>query len=356
MAAGMRHFDTAQEYKAPPPVDKQLITSDDLIFGGELFGEEQLGRALAGLPRNSYTVGTKYSRGPQGYVENVEKAIDESLARLGLNSIDLYYLHRPLAGCKTWEQLERVMHKLKACVQKGKIKHIGISEIGADWLRRAHAIHPIAAVQMEWSLASREIETDIVPACKELGIGIVAYAPLARLMLALSKEEIATPDEVIGTAFVSMQFERYIGENLKINLGLMGRVAEMAAAKNCTTAQLSLAWLYHHARRLDVRMIAIPGTSHLNHALDNAAAVRIPLTPDEMDVLEAVSKRMRGARGGPSYMAITFEAQMNYNKTAEEKEATAAANAAIAELAAKGKMPTMESMREWMMKTGRKAS
>ena len=353
VAAPSRFISLHQEYKAPPAKGQELIRSDDLIFGGDLFGEEQLGRALVGLPRSSYTVGTKYSHGPAAYIEDIEKGVDESLQRLGVDSIDLYYLHRPIMGCKTKEQLVQAMRALKACVLQGKIRHIGLSEIGVEWLRVAHAVHPIAAIQMEWSLASREIEADIVPVCIELGIGIVAYAPLARLMLALNKDEIAKPEAVIGSGWAAMQFERYLGENLATNLRLMDQVAAMAAAKRCSTAQLSLAWLYHRARQMGVPMIAIPGTSHLDHALDNAAAVSIALTAQEMQVLETVSRRMRGARGGPSYMSITFEAQQNYNKTEEQLEATTAAQAAVMEMISKGTMPTPEAMRDKLYEMGK---
>ena len=303
---GIRHFDTAQEYKAP---DFTNLKARNPLFAGKLTGEEQLGLALKGQWRESYTVATKYSHGWPHYLEELEQGIDESRARLGMDYIDLFYLHRPITGLKDLNDLKTAMLTLKGAVEKGKIKHVGLSEVGTEWLRFANSIHPVAAIQMEWSLVSREIEAEIVPLCRELNIGIVAYAPLARLLLAVSEEELN--DEIAKTIAPAMGVivPRFDATNLPDNLALMRKVAAMAKEKGCTTAQLSLAWLYHKAAYLGVTVVAIPGTSHVEHAIENAKALNVKLNDEEMVTLEKLGALSKGARGSESYMQITFETQ-----------------------------------------------
>ena len=315
IAAGMSHFDTAEEYKAPPGPNDTIANGEDLIFGGKLYGEEQLGAALKGLPRDSFSVGTKYSHGRRNYLRGdgaeIERGVDAARARLGLDYIDLYYLHRPLWGLHDIDELTTAMFALKRAVAQGKIGHVGLSEVDARWLRHAHAIHPIAAVQMEWSLLSRGIERDIVPTCVELGIGIVAYSPLARLFLGLREDEVARaltqPQTVVSPMMGVVQPRYQFGDTFAANLALVRAVAQLARRKGVTTAQLSLAWLYHRADELGVKLVAIPGTSHLSHARENAAALQVRLNASEMRTLEALGANVRGPRGGKEYMSITYE-------------------------------------------------
>jgi len=177
---GCTHFDTAEIYQ-----QFTEVLPDTLKYNEELVGE-----FLSTLPRDSFTVATKYFPGLHDGkcdFETVSAAVDASLGRLKLDSIDVYYLHRMPA---TVDLMEEWMASMKRVVESGRVKHVGLSEAPADWIRRANAVHPVACVQQEWSLLSREpIESQVVPICAELGIGIVAYSPLARNILALPDAE-----------------------------------------------------------------------------------------------------------------------------------------------------------------------
>ncbi|CAL9238033.1 unnamed protein product [Arabidopsis halleri] len=205
--------------------------------------------------------------GFRGDPEYVRFACEASLRRLGVTSIDLYYKHR----IDTTLPIEVTIGELKKLVEEGKIKYIGLSEASASTIRRAHAVHPITAVQIEWSLWSRDVEEDIIPTCRELRIGIVAYSPLGRGFFA-SGPKLGLP--------------RFQQENLDNNKILYEKVLAMATKKNCTPAQLALEWVHHQGD--DV--CPIPGTSKIQNLNQNIGALSVKFTPEEMVELEAIAQ------------------------------------------------------------------
>jgi aryl-alcohol dehydrogenase-like predicted oxidoreductase len=260
---------------------------------------------LRSQPAGSYSVATKFNpMAPQHHgktdLATVEAAVDASLKRLGLPCIDLYYAHRmppTLEGLLEW------MRACKTLVAKGKIKSVGLSEVSPSWLREAHKVHPVAAIQMEWSLFSRSIEEHLAPVCKELKVAIVAYSPLARNLLAQPQEEVLAGDW-------RAMHPRFTAENRKRNGELTALIAVMAKAKGKSAAQLSLGWLYCRAEQLGVTVVPIPGTTKLEHAMDNWGALDIKLSAAEMLKLEELGKLVAGPRGDERYMKVSFEQRL----------------------------------------------
>ncbi|CAH8330723.1 unnamed protein product [Eruca vesicaria subsp. sativa] len=260
-----------------------LDTSD--IYGPET-NELLLGKALKDGLREKVELATKFGitaseDGKFGFradPEYVRSACEASLRRLGVTTIDLYYQHR----IDTTVPIEVTMGELKKLVEEGQIRYIGLSEASASTIRRAHAVHPITAVQIEWSLWSRDVEEDIIPTCRELGIGIVAYSPLGRGFLAAGPklaENLEDDDYRKG-------LPRFQEENLNQNKILYEKVQEMATKKSCTPAQLALAWVHHQGD--DV--CPIPGTSKIENLNQNIGALSVKLTPEEMAELEAIAR------------------------------------------------------------------
>lgn len=258
-----------------------LDTSD---FYGPHTNEILLGKALqaAGL-REKVQLATKFGvlitadgtpeiHGEPAYVR---AACEGSLQRLGVDCIDLYYQHR----IDTKVPIEVTIGELKKLVEEGKIKYIGLSEASASTIRRAHAVHPITAVQLEWSLWSRDVEEDIVPTCRELGIGIVAYCPLGGGFFSSGPKMVNTLSE----QDFRKGLPRFQTENLEKNAMVFERVSAMAAKKGCTTSQLALAWVLHQGS--DV--CPIPGTTKVENFNQNVAALSVKLAPEEMTELEA---------------------------------------------------------------------
>jgi len=255
-----------------------LDTSD--VYGPHT-NEALLGTALqAGEVRGKVQLATKFGitpdvRGVRGDPAYVRAACEGSLRRLGVSCIDLYYQHR----IDTTVPVEVTIGELKKLVEEGKIKYIGLSEASASTIRRAHAVHPITAVQLEWSLWSRDVEQDIIPTCRELGIGIVAYSPLGRGFFSggakLVKE---LPDNDFRK-----NLPRFQPENLEKNALIFERVSEMAARKGCTSSQLALAWVHHQG----TDVCPIPGTTKINNFNQNLGALSVKLTPEEMAELES---------------------------------------------------------------------
>ncbi|KAK3019195.1 hypothetical protein RJ639_002967 [Escallonia herrerae] len=211
----------------------------------------------------------------QGDPEYVRAACEASLKRLQVDCIDLYYVHR----IDKTVPIEVTVGELKKLFEEGKIKYIGLSEASASTIRRAHAVHPITAVQLEWSLWSREVEEEIVPTCRELGIGIVAYSPLGRGLSLGSKiaENLSKDDFRKNSPW-------FQPENLKHTQNIYERVNEMALRKKCTTSQLALAWVHHQGR--DV--CPIPGTTKIENLKQNIGALSVKLTQEEMVDLESI--------------------------------------------------------------------
>lgn len=209
-----------------------------------------------------------------GKSEFIRQQLSDSLQRLGIECIDLYYQHRMDPATP----IEETMNTLKELIAEGKIKYIGLSECTPEELRLAHSIHPVSAIQIEWSLQTRDVESALVPTARELGIGIVAYSPLGRGLLT---GKIA--DALVENDWRLTQ-PRFSGENLGENMKSVEPIYAMAADKGVTPAQLALAWLY--AQGNDV--FPIPGTKSVTRLEENAGAVSIALTPSEIETLQSI--------------------------------------------------------------------
>jgi aryl-alcohol dehydrogenase-like predicted oxidoreductase len=266
-----------------------LDTSD--VYGPKT-NEILLGKALKGGVREKVQLATKFGINFAGAWEidgspgHVRAACEASLQRLEVDCIDLYYQHR----IDTRVPIEITMGELKKLVEEGKIKYVGLSEASASTIRRAHAVHPITAIQLEWSLWSRDVEKDIIPTCRELGIGIVAYSPLGRGFFS------SGPDMVkeLKDGDLRKHMPRFQPENLEHNKILYERVNEIASKKGCTPSQLSLAWVHHQGN--DV--VPIPGTTKIENLEQNIGALSVKLTPEEMAELESIASgdSVKGAR------------------------------------------------------------
>jgi aryl-alcohol dehydrogenase-like predicted oxidoreductase len=216
------------------------------------------------------------SLGIDGRPEYVRSACDASLQRLGVEQIDLYYQHR----VDRKVPIEETVGAMAELVRAGKVRFLGLSEASPATIRRAVKVHPIAALQTEYSLWSRDAEADVLPLCKELGIGFVAYSPLGRGFLTGA---ITSPDQLDATDW-RRQNPRFQQENLAANLALVDAVKEVAAARGCTPAQLALAWLLSRDRQI----VPIPGTRHVQRLEENAGATAITLTDAEQRRIAAV--------------------------------------------------------------------
>jgi aryl-alcohol dehydrogenase-like predicted oxidoreductase len=223
-----------------------------------------------------------------GRPEYVRQACDRSLQRLGVDDVDVYYLHRVDPNVA----IEDTVGAMADLVRQGKVRHLGLSEVSAATLRRAHRVHPIAAVQTEYSLFSREPEDDILPTLRELGVALVAYSPLGRGFLA---GRFRTLDDLSPDDW-RRRNPRFQGGNFERNVALADRVREMAAVKGCTPAQLALAWLLTRPE-----VIPIPGTSSVERLTENAGAVGVNLTREEIDEIDQLSPK--GAVAGARYHA-----------------------------------------------------
>jgi aryl-alcohol dehydrogenase-like predicted oxidoreductase len=248
--------------------------------------EELVGRAIAGR-RDEVVLATKfgivsnpddrYARGVNGRPEHVRESCDASLARLGVDHIDLYYQHRP----DPETPIEDTVGALAELVAAGKVRYLGLSEASADTIRRAAAVHPIAALQSEWSLFSRDIEGEILDTCRSLGVGIVPYSPLGRGLLTGA---VSSPDQLSDDDF-RRTLPRFQGDNLERNLELVDVVRSIAADKGVTPGQVALAWV--QAQGDDV--VPIPGTKRRRYLEENVAALDVTLTAEERDRLEALA-------------------------------------------------------------------
>jgi aryl-alcohol dehydrogenase-like predicted oxidoreductase len=254
-----------------------LDTAD--IYGSE-FGENErlVGSAIAGR-RNEVVLATKFANtghGIDGRPEYVRSAIDESLARLGVDHVDLYYQHRVDANTP----IEETVGAMAELVAAGKVRHLGLSEASAETIRRAHAVHPITALQSEYSLWSRDPEDGVLATCRELGIGFVAYSPLGRGFLA---GRFSGPDDLAENDF-RKRHPRFTGDNVVHNRLLAAQVRSIADAKGATPAQVALAWVL--SRGADI--VPIPGTKRRTYLEENAASVDVELTADEVATLDEI--------------------------------------------------------------------
>lgn len=269
-------------------IHRSIELGSDFIDTADMYGvghnEELIGRAVRDR-RNKIFLATKFGNvrtpdggfaGIRGDAEYVRSACDASLKRLGMNVIDLYYQHRVDANTP----IEKTVEAMAGLVKAGKVRFLGLSEPGANTIRRAHKVHPIAAVQSEYSLWSRDIEEEVLPTCRELGISFVAYSPLGRGFLT---GQIKKPGD-LDPSDRRHVFPRFQGENLQKNVELINHLEKLAAAKKCTTAQLALAWVL--ARGEDI--LPIPGTKRLKYLEQNIAALDVQLTQDELNQIENI--------------------------------------------------------------------
>jgi aryl-alcohol dehydrogenase-like predicted oxidoreductase len=231
--------------------------------------------------------------GVNGRPDYVRRACDASLQRLGVDHIDLYYQHR----VDRQVPIEETVGAMAELVKAGKVRYLGLSEASGATVRRAARVHPIAALQSEYSLWSRDIENDALPVCKELGIGLVAYSPLGRGFLTgaiRSAEDLHASDW-------RRQSPRFQADNLATNLKLVEAVQRIASSRGCTPAQLALAWLLHR----DPAIVPIPGTRRIERLDENAAATRIQLSDGDMRAIDEVlaARKVAGSRYAPAGMA-----------------------------------------------------
>ncbi|MDQ2665939.1 MAG: aldo/keto reductase [Gemmatimonadota bacterium] len=251
---------------------------------GPFTNERLVGIAIAGR-RDAVTLATKCGiirdpddpskRGISNRPEYIRECCDKSLGRLGSHYIDLYYLHR----IDPTVPIEDSVGTLADLVKEGKIRYVGLSEMAPETLRRAHAVHPISAVQVEYSLWSRDPEAEVLPLCRELGVGVVAYSPLGRGFLT---GQINSPADFAPDDFRRHQ-PRFQGANFYGNLALVDIVRRMSAAKGCTPAQLALAWVLAQVDNV----VPIPGTKRVKYLEENLGAMSVDLTADELASIDA---------------------------------------------------------------------
>jgi aryl-alcohol dehydrogenase-like predicted oxidoreductase len=277
-------------------LDLGVTFLDTADMYGPFTNEQLVGKAIAGR-RDEVQLATKFGNernpdgswiGINGRPDYVRSACDASLARLGVDHIDLYYQHR----VDTSVPIEETVGAMKELVEAGKVRHLGLSEAAAATIRRAHAVHPITALQSEWSLFTRDLEDDVLPTARDLGIGIVPYSPLGRGILtgAFSPDSLDADD-----ARATGRFPRFQGEALDANLRLADQVRELAEAKGCTPGQLALAWVL--AQGDDV--VPIPGTKRVPYLEENVGAADVTLTDVDLKALEDAVPR--GAVVGDRY-------------------------------------------------------
>jgi aryl-alcohol dehydrogenase-like predicted oxidoreductase len=295
---GMSEFyGAADEGEAIATIHRALELGVTLLDTADAYGphtnERLVGKAIAGR-RDEVVLATKFglvrdpensrARGLNGTPDYVRSSCEGSLERLGVDHIDLYYLHRVDPATP----IEETVGAMAGLVQDGKVRHIGLSEAGPETLRRASAVHPIAALQTEYSLWSRDPEDEILPTARELGIGFVAYSPLGRGFLS---GRIQSPEDLGPDDFRRFS-PRFQGANFQRNLELVRAVQEIAADKGCTPSQLALAWVL--AQGDDI--VPIPGTKRRAYLEENMAALDVELTPEDLARIEAAVPRPVGDR------------------------------------------------------------
>lgn len=301
-------YGAADEGEAIATIHRALELGINFLDTAQLYGpltnEELVGRAIKGR-RDEYVIATKFARrmdaavpgqlstvGPlDGSAEHVRRSIDGSLKRLGVDHVDLYYQHRVDPNVP----IEETVGAMGELVQAGKVLHVGLSEAAPDTIRRAHAVHPITAVQTEYSLWTRDPEAEVIPTCRELGIGFVAYSPLGRGFLS---GRFSSPEELDENDF-RRRAPRFTGSNLAANRRVAEKVAELASRKRITPAQLALAWVL--AQGHDI--VPIPGTKRRRYLEENAAAVDVELTAEDLEQIDAELPAAAGARYDEAGMA-----------------------------------------------------
>lgn len=276
LASGITLFDTADMYG---------LGENERFLGRQsrrLAGEMQIATKFGYVRTEDNPDDWSISNRP----EYIRQAAENSLRRLGTETIDLYYMHRrdpavPLADS---------VGTMADLVREGKVRAIGLSAVTAEELRAAHEIHPVAALQSEWSLFSREGEEEVIPLAASLGVTFVPYAPLGRGLLTqgFSRQGLAQDD-------ARRYFPRFSQENIETNLEIVRQITQIATERGITVAQLALAWLYTRADTLGVNAVPIPGTRHQSRLIENLAAASVRLSAAEMTALETLATRVQGA-------------------------------------------------------------
>jgi aryl-alcohol dehydrogenase-like predicted oxidoreductase len=299
-------YGTSDEGEAIRTIHRAIELGCTFLDTAEMYGpyknEELVGKALQGR-RDEVVLATKFGirhaptddepnrRVIDGTPENVRRSIEGSLKRLGTDHVDLYYQHRIDPNTP----IEETVGAMAELVQEGKVRHIGLSEAAPDTIRKAHAVHPISAVQSEYSLWSRDIEAEVLPTLRELGIGLVAYSPIGRGFLA---GRFSDPSELDEGDF-RRSGPRFTGSNLERNQQLAAKIRELAEEKGVTSGQLALAWVL--AKGDDI--VPIPGTKRVSYLEENWGATQVELSDDELERIEAELPEAAGERYDRSGMA-----------------------------------------------------
>jgi aryl-alcohol dehydrogenase-like predicted oxidoreductase len=301
-------YGSADEDEGIATIRRALELGINFIDTAQLYGpltnEELVGRAIEGH-RDEYVIATKFAKrtdqatpgdmstlGPlDGSAEHVHTSVEGSLKRLKTDRIDLYYQHRVDPNV----EIEETVGALAELVQQGKILHIGLSEAAPETIRRAQAVHPIAAVQTEYSLWTRDPEAEVLPTCRELGIGFVPYSPLGRGFLS---GRFSKPEDLDEGDF-RRKGPRFTGENLDANLKLAAKVKEIAEDKGVTPAQLAIAWVLAQGEDL----VPIPGTKRRSYLEQNAGAVDVELSEEDLARIDAELPSAAGERYDEAGMA-----------------------------------------------------
>ena len=301
-------YGTTDEDESVRTIQRALELGINFVDTAQLYGpltnEQLVGRAIKGR-RDEYVIATKFSRrmdnarpgdmstvGPSdSSAEHVRVSIEGSLQRLGTDHVDLYYQHRVDPSVP----IEETVGAMAELVNEGKVLHLGLSEAAPETIRRAHAAHPITAVQTEYSLWTRDSEDEVLPTCRELGIGFVPYSPLGRGFLS---GRFKSPEELDEGDF-RRTGPRFSGENLEANLRLAAKVEEIAAGKGITSAQLAIAWVLAQGEDL----VPIPGTKRRSYLEQNAGAVDVELTNEDLSRIDAELPEAAGKRYDEAGMA-----------------------------------------------------
>lgn len=272
---GVDHFDTAELYG--------FGANEHLL--GQAFHDRRDKAFIATKFGPVGDLATRTVRGVDGSEANMRRAVEQSLRYLQTDYIDLYYLHRKDPNLP----IEETVGAMAKLVQEGKVKALGLSEVNADSLRRAQAVHPIAAVQWEYSIFTRDIEAEVLPLCWETGVTVVAYSPLGRGMLTGAFTRDHKPG---GDDYRSVVSPRFQGDAYEANLALVQEIEKLAAARGANASQVALAWVL--AAKPNV--VTIPGTTRLANLKSNLAAADIALSADETAGLDALAAKVAGAR------------------------------------------------------------
>jgi len=295
-------YGTFDDKESMATIHRAIELGITFLDTAEIYGpytnEELVGKAIAGK-RDQVTIATKFGfafgpgreRGVDGSPANVKSVADESLKRLKIDTIDLYYQHRRDPGVP----IEETIGAMKELVEAGKVRYLGLSEVGPETLRRANAVHPISALQSEYSLWERGVEARVFPALRELGIGFVPYSPLGRGFLtgAVSAATLVAHDWRHTTP-------RFSEESMQKNQALVDVVKQVAAWRNATPAQIALGWVLAQGNDF----VPIPGTKRVKYLEDNAGAVSVRLDAEDLRELDAIEANVAGERYSADMMAL----------------------------------------------------